>query len=186
MGVPATKCCEANECRMLFILRTPILPNCTNALEGYFARLNKDIVNIEVHQNGGQWNRRVVNGRAVGQGAAGQQSSHLPVGEVQFGSLLASGPICAVQSARSFGTSEKQKVRSNSYRHNAYSPSMSAKGFRKMRIAKSYSQTQLAQLLDVDVMTISRWERGAVPIPRMAELSLSALKPQPRKEKGNK
>ena len=52
-----------------------------------------------------------------------------------------------------------------------------------MRLAKHYSQTQLARELDVDVMTVSRWERGVVPIPRMAELALFSLKP---KEKGGK
>jgi DNA-binding transcriptional regulator YiaG len=50
-----------------------------------------------------------------------------------------------------------------------------------MRRAKRYSQAQLARELDVDVMTVSRWERGAVQIPRMAELALSALKPKPKK-----
>jgi transcriptional regulator with XRE-family HTH domain len=54
-----------------------------------------------------------------------------------------------------------------------------------MRLAKHYSQSELARELDVNVMTISRWERGAVEIPRMAELALSALKPKP-KRKGDK
>jgi DNA-binding transcriptional regulator YiaG len=60
---------------------------------------------------------------------------------------------------------------------------MTAKGFKRMRLVKHYSQTQLARELDVDVMTVSRWERGVVPIPRMAELALSAIKP---KQKGDK
>jgi DNA-binding transcriptional regulator YiaG len=61
---------------------------------------------------------------------------------------------------------------------------MSARSFKKMRLAKGYSQSQLAREIDVNVQTISRWERGAVEIPRMAELALSALKPKP-KGKGN-
>jgi DNA-binding transcriptional regulator YiaG len=57
---------------------------------------------------------------------------------------------------------------------------MTAKGFKKMREAKGYSQSQLARELEVNVMTVSRWERGAVPVPRMAELALAALKPRPK------
>jgi len=53
-----------------------------------------------------------------------------------------------------------------------------------MRLAKGYSQSELARELDVDVMTISRWERSVMPIPRMAELALSALRPKPKKKEG--
>jgi transcriptional regulator with XRE-family HTH domain len=53
-----------------------------------------------------------------------------------------------------------------------------------MRLAKRYSQAEAARELDVDVMTISRWERGVIPIPRMAELALTALKPKPKKKEG--
>ena len=60
---------------------------------------------------------------------------------------------------------------------------MTTKGFKKMRLKKGYSQSQLAQELGVNVITVSRWEREAVAIPRMAELSLEALKPR-RKRKG--
>ena len=63
---------------------------------------------------------------------------------------------------------------------------MSAKDFKKKREAKRYTQAELASALDVDVMTVSRWERGAVPVPRMAELALSALKSRPKtKRKGD-
>jgi len=55
---------------------------------------------------------------------------------------------------------------------------MGAKDFKRMRLAKGYSQSQLARELDVHVMTLSRWEREALPIPRMAELALSSLKPR--------
>ena len=59
---------------------------------------------------------------------------------------------------------------------------MTAKGFKKMREAKGYSQSQLARELEVNVMTVSRWERGVVPVPRMAELALAALKPKPKRK----
>ncbi len=60
---------------------------------------------------------------------------------------------------------------------------MDASKFKTMRLAKGYSQAELARELDVDVMTVSRWERRVIPIPRMAELALAALKPK-RKGKG--
>jgi len=53
-----------------------------------------------------------------------------------------------------------------------------------MRLKKGYSQSQLARELDVTVMTISRWERQVIAIPRMADLALEALKPR-RKRKGD-
>jgi len=61
---------------------------------------------------------------------------------------------------------------------------MDARTFKKARVAKGYSQSQLARELGVDVMTISRWERRVIRIPRMAELALAALKPK-QKEKGD-
>ena len=53
---------------------------------------------------------------------------------------------------------------------------MTAKGFKKQRLEKRYSQSELAKEFGVSVITVSRWERGVVAVPRMAELSLSALK----------
>ena len=57
---------------------------------------------------------------------------------------------------------------------------MTQTSFKKARLAKNYSQAQLAREFDVDVITISRWERGVVPIPRLAELALLALKRKPK------
>jgi DNA-binding transcriptional regulator YiaG len=62
---------------------------------------------------------------------------------------------------------------------------MDARDFKKMRLKKGYSQSQLAREFDVAVMTISRWEREVIPIPRMADLALSALKPRPKAKKGD-
>jgi DNA-binding transcriptional regulator YiaG len=59
---------------------------------------------------------------------------------------------------------------------------MTAKGFKAMRLKKGYSQSQLARELEVNVITVSRWERGAVPVSRMAELALCALKPKPKRK----
>jgi len=62
---------------------------------------------------------------------------------------------------------------------------MTAKSFKDMRRKKGFSQVELAREFGVDVMTISRWERGVVsPIPRLAELALASLKPRPKTKKG--
>jgi transcriptional regulator with XRE-family HTH domain len=61
---------------------------------------------------------------------------------------------------------------------------MIARDFKKMRLKKHYSQAQLARAFGVDVMTISRWERKVLAIPRLAELALMSLKPR-RKGKGD-
>ena len=60
--------------------------------------------------------------------------------------------------------------------------SMRARDFKNMRLKKGYSQSQLAREFDVDVITISRWERQVIPIPRLAELAVLSLKPR-RKRK---
>ena len=62
--------------------------------------------------------------------------------------------------------------------------SMRARDFKNMRLKKGYSQSQLAREFDVDVITISRWERQVIPIPRLAELAVLSLKPR-RKRKGD-
>jgi DNA-binding transcriptional regulator YiaG len=61
---------------------------------------------------------------------------------------------------------------------------MTAKDFKGMRRRKGYSQSQLAGELDVHVITVSKWERGVVPIPRMAELALASLKARAKKKEG--
>jgi DNA-binding transcriptional regulator YiaG len=61
---------------------------------------------------------------------------------------------------------------------------MTARDFKKMRLKKCYSQAQLAREFDIDVITVSRWERQVVSIPRLAELALMSLKPR-HKRKGD-
>jgi DNA-binding transcriptional regulator YiaG len=61
---------------------------------------------------------------------------------------------------------------------------MTVRDFKGMRERKGYSQSQLARELDVHVLTVSKWERGVVPIPRMAELALLSLKPRAKKKEG--
>jgi transcriptional regulator with XRE-family HTH domain len=47
---------------------------------------------------------------------------------------------------------------------------------KKWRQRNGYSQRQLANVLSVDVMTVSRWERGVREIPSFLHLALSYLK----------
>ncbi len=66
---------------------------------------------------------------------------------------------------------------------------------RKWREKTGYSQVQLARVLDVDVMTVSRWERGIMQVPSFLKWALAyielqgeELKPQlkRRRQKGGK
>jgi DNA-binding transcriptional regulator YiaG len=78
----------------------------------------------------------------------------------------------------------KIETRLTIYKHYAYSRLlMTARGFKAMRLKKNYSQSQLAREFDVDVGTISRWEREEIKIPRLAELALSSLKPKQKTRK---
>jgi transcriptional regulator with XRE-family HTH domain len=53
---------------------------------------------------------------------------------------------------------------------------MNSKELIKWRRRNNYSQSQLALALDVDVMTISRWERGIrKQIPSYLHLALECL-----------
>ena len=49
---------------------------------------------------------------------------------------------------------------------------MTAKEFRKLRLAAKYSQAKLCSELDVAIRTMTRWETGETPIPKIAELAL--------------
>jgi transcriptional regulator with XRE-family HTH domain len=44
--------------------------------------------------------------------------------------------------------------------------------FKKLRLSASYSQSQLADVLNVTIRTLTRWETDEVPIPKVAELAL--------------
>jgi len=47
--------------------------------------------------------------------------------------------------------------------------------FKKLRKSIGLSQTKLAHEMGVTLRTISRWERGEFPIPRLAELALRSV-----------
>ena len=60
---------------------------------------------------------------------------------------------------------------------------VTSREFKTMRLKKYYSQSQLAGEFAVDVGTISRWERGEIKIPRLAEIALTSLKPRQKSKK---
>jgi len=66
-----------------------------------------------------------------------------------------------------------------------YIKAMTAKELKQWREANGYSQGRLAKALSVDVMTVSRWERGVRAIPSFLKLALGYLelkgdKPNPK------
>ena len=52
---------------------------------------------------------------------------------------------------------------------------MTAKELKFVRERKGIDQTGLAEMLDVSLFTVSRWERGKVEIPRTVELAVVAI-----------
>ncbi len=61
------------------------------------------------------------------------------------------------------------------YRLIVYTVSMSPQELRRWREKTGYSQGQLAHVLAVDVMTISRWERGTMRIPPFLKWALAYI-----------
>ena len=59
---------------------------------------------------------------------------------------------------------------------------MKPEDLRRRREALGLSQEQLARVLQVSAMTVSRWERGVNPIPPLLPLALEALEARRRKE----
>jgi transcriptional regulator with XRE-family HTH domain len=56
----------------------------------------------------------------------------------------------------------------------------------KWRQVNGISQAKLAKLLGVDVMTVSRWERGVVNIPSFLHLALDVLECKAKEVKEEK
>lgn len=61
------------------------------------------------------------------------------------------------------------------YRHFAYNQFVTSKQLIAWRGENAYSQGQLARVLGVDVMSVSRWERNIVKIPPFLHLALKWL-----------
>jgi transcriptional regulator with XRE-family HTH domain len=52
---------------------------------------------------------------------------------------------------------------------------MEAKEFRRRRIRLGVTQTELAEMLDVQPNTVSRYETGTLAISKVVELALEAI-----------
>jgi len=59
---------------------------------------------------------------------------------------------------------------------------MTPSGFAKLRKSIGYSQSQLAREMGLYVRSISRWETGEIPLPKIAELALLYLAEQRKKQ----
>src|SRR5262249_21202338 len=69
-------------------------------------------------------------------------------------------------------------------RHNVYIDIVSDREFKRMRQSIGYSQAKLAKEMGVTVRSITRWETGQFPIPKMAELALRFVVQQASNRKG--
>jgi len=54
--------------------------------------------------------------------------------------------------------------------------------FRKLRKAGGFSQSQLAREIDVTIRSLTRWETGETPIPKIAELALRYVVKKKKRE----
>jgi DNA-binding transcriptional regulator YiaG len=63
---------------------------------------------------------------------------------------------------------------------------MTPQDLKKWRAQNGYSQSQLAEVLGVAVMTISRWERGAREIPSFLHLALECMEKRKVVKRENK
>ncbi len=67
------------------------------------------------------------------------------------------------------------------FSHSEYN--MTGKQFKKLRESIGYTQAKLAKELDLYIRTVSRWETGELPVPKVAELSLRFIADRARKKK---
>jgi transcriptional regulator with XRE-family HTH domain len=58
---------------------------------------------------------------------------------------------------------------------------MTSEELKSRRALLELTQSQLARELEVDAITVSRWERGVRPIPRFIELAVEAIEARRKK-----
>jgi DNA-binding transcriptional regulator YiaG len=61
---------------------------------------------------------------------------------------------------------------------------VTGKDFAKLRQSAGFTQAQLAREIDVTIRSLTRWETGETPIPKIAELALRYV--IERKQKGTR
>jgi len=61
---------------------------------------------------------------------------------------------------------------------------MTSRKFKDLRRSIGYSQAKVAREMGITVRTITRWEQGEFPIPRMAELALRTVVSENKKKGG--
>ncbi len=52
---------------------------------------------------------------------------------------------------------------------------MTIRKFKELRQVIGYSQAKLAKEMGVTIRTVSRWEHGDFPVPKVAELALKTI-----------
>ena len=52
---------------------------------------------------------------------------------------------------------------------------MTIRKFKELRQDMGYSQAKLAKEMGLTISTVSRWEHGDFPIPKVAELALKTI-----------
>lgn len=67
------------------------------------------------------------------------------------------------------------KISLDMNRPTAYMKAMTSDELKEWREVNGYSQAKLAKALTVDVMTVSRWERGVRSIPPFLGLALRCI-----------
>ena len=74
-----------------------------------------------------------------------------------------------------WSTDSPIKIELDKHRHLVYITIMEGQDLKQWREKTGYSQGQLARILGVDVMTVSRWERGVMHIPSYLKWALAYL-----------
>jgi DNA-binding transcriptional regulator YiaG len=67
------------------------------------------------------------------------------------------------------------------YRRKVYMAGMESHELKQWRERTGYSQGKLARILGVDVMTVSRWERGIMKAPPFLKLALAYIESEGEK-----
>ena len=58
--------------------------------------------------------------------------------------------------------------------------------FRKLRKSGGFSQSQLSREIDVTIRSLTRWETGETPIPKLAEFALRYVVEMKKWKKGKR